>query len=105
MGVRSTLDSAQPPLDPFKNDVQVLLELGEEQGHVWDGAAGGPSGLTPLHIAAARPGGSDLALLLANRTAPGACCMPDMLPVTCLRPGAALCGEHSCSSMQPLAGS
>jgi hypothetical protein len=67
------------PLNSHSNAVQVLLELGEEQGHVWDGAAGGPSGLTPLHIAAARPGGGDLALLLAKRTAPGEIYRPQSL--------------------------
>jgi hypothetical protein len=51
--------------------VQALLDLGEEQGHTWDGAAAGPAGITPLHIAAARPEGGPLSLLLAGRTAPG----------------------------------
>ena len=88
--------------NPYPLAQQVLLELGEEQGHIWDGAAGGPSGLSPLHIAAVRPGGGDLALLLANRSAPGAHHLPgagfvSRPPVCCSD------SKLRCGSTEPLA--
>lgn len=68
--------------------LQVLLEWGQQQGHVWDGSVAGPQGLTPLHLAAALPDGGAIALALARHTAPGesGCCTgPDSIDVATFR--------------------